>query len=133
MTRSHNEVTVIDKAVCISAESALENVFFLNFDSFRAFCHLMSNLSAIVTDIVGRFMLEKVFVQNFRLLEIFFHKNFRMMIWALSTFLTVPIHVVPAKLSDDVFIFAGLTQNTETHVVIWATFVDVSELTVIAF
>jgi hypothetical protein len=106
MSLSNDEVAVINEAVGISTETTLEDILFFNFDSFGAFGDFMADLGAVVANVVSWFVLEKILVQNFGLFEVFLNKNFRMVIRAFPSFLAVPIHVVPAKLSDDVLIFA---------------------------
>lgn len=130
---SHNEVTVIDQTVRISTESTFEDVFLLDFESFGAFRYFVSNLCTVVANVVSWFVLEQVLVQNFGLCEILLNEDFRVMVWAFPSLLTVPVHVVPAELSDDVFVLAGLSQNAEPHVVVGAAFVHVSKLAMVAF
>jgi hypothetical protein len=48
-----------------------------------------------------------------------------MIISAFCAFLTIAIHVVPAQFSDDMFIFAGASMETESHIKIGTAFVNV--------
>jgi hypothetical protein len=79
----------------VATKSTFENVQFLYFYSFGAFRHFMTNLSAIITDIIGRFMFEQVFIKQFGLLEILLHKDFGVMIRTFASLLAVAIHIVP--------------------------------------
>ncbi len=55
------------------------------------------------------------------------------MIGTFSSFLAVTIHIVPTQLANDMFIFTGLAQNTEAHIVIGTAFIHMSKLTMIPF
>ena len=90
----------------ISTKSTLKNIFLFNFDSFWAFSNLVTGLSTIVADIVCGFMFKQVLVEDSRLLEVFLDEYFRVMVGAFAALLAVPVHVVPAEFTDDVFVLA---------------------------
>lgn len=133
MTSSNDEVAVINKTVSISTKTTFKHILFFYFHSLRTFCHFMPDLSTVVANVVSRFMLEKILVQHFWLLEIFLNKNLWMMVRAFPSFLAVPVHIIPAQFSDNVLVFAWFAQNAKAHVIIWTTFVNVSELAMVSF
>ena len=56
-----------------------------------------------------------------------------MVVRAFGSLLAVPVHVVPAKLTDYMFVLAEFPLKAKTHVKVWTAFVDVSVGTMIAF
>lgn len=130
---SYDKVAVIHKIVCISTKSTLEDVLTLNFNSFWAFGYFMSDLSTIITNIISWLMFKQIFIQQFRLLKILLHKYFWMVVRTFASFFAIPVHVIPTKFSNDVFIFTGFTKNTESHIIVWTALINVSELAMIAF
>ena len=65
--------------------------------------------------------------------EIFLHKYLWMMICTSPTFFAVSVHVIPAQLSDYMFVLAQLSQVTESHIEIWATFIHVTIMAMLSF
>ena len=49
-----------------------------------------------------------------------------MIVCTLGSLLAIPVHVVPAELTDDMFEFAGLSLEAESHIKIGAAFIHVS-------
>jgi hypothetical protein len=66
----------------------------------------MPYLSTVVAYVVGGFVLEQVLVQQLGLLKILLYENFWMVVWTLSSFLAISVHVIPTKLANDVLILA---------------------------
>ena len=117
----------------VSTKSTFENIFTLNLNSFGAFGHFVSDLSTIITNIIGRLMFKQIFIQQFRLLKILLHKYLWVMVRTLASFFTISVHVIPAKFSNNMFIFTSFSKNAKSHVIIWATLVNMSKWTMIAF
>ncbi len=117
----------------ISTESTFEYVFFFNFYSFGAFGDFVSDLSTVITNIIGRLMFKQIFIQQFRLLKILLHKYLRMMIGTFPSLFTVTIHIIPTQFTNDMFIFTRLSQNTESHIIVGTAFIHMSKLTMISF
>lgn len=128
---SDNEVAVVHEVVGVAAESTLENILSFYLYSFGAFGDFVANLSAVITNIIGRLMFKQIFIQQFRLLKILLHKYLRVVVGTFASFLAVTIHIVPAKFSNDVLVFTCLTKNAKSHVVVWTTFINVPELTMV--
>lgn len=110
----------------IAAEAALEHVFGFDFHSFGAFAHLVPNLGAIVANVVLWICFGKLFEEFFGALEIFFNKDFWVIVGAFRSLFTVPVHVVPAKLAHDVFVLATFSLKAEAHVKVRTALINVS-------
>lgn len=78
-------------------------------------------------------MFAHLFVQFFGPVEIHLHEDFGVVICALGAFFAVPVHIIPAQFTDDMFVFAHFAVEAESHIEIGATFVHVSVGTVLPF
>lgn len=92
----------------------------------------MTNLRTIIADIVLRVVLRKLLKQFFCALKVLLHEYFGMVIWTFSSFLTKPVHIIPAQLSNDVLELASFAVETKSHIEVWATLINVPEGTVLA-
>lgn len=131
--RSCLVVTIVSKGMHIATESALEDILRLYLHSLWTFADLVSDLGAIITNIVLRVILGELLKELFGSLEVLLHKDFGMIVRTLGTFLAESIHVVPAELADDVLEFASLPVEAKTHVKVRATLVNMAEGTVFSF
>lgn len=130
--RSGFIIAVVGEGVYVSAQSALEDILGLNFDSLGTLADLMANLGAIVADVVLRVVFGELFEELLSALEVLLHEDLGVVVRALSTFLAESVHVVPAELADDVLELASLPVEAEPHVEVRAALVDVPERTVLA-
>ena len=64
--------------------------------------------------------------------KVFINENFRVMICASPTLLTIPVHVVPTKFPYNVFTGAEFAHMTKTHVKVWATLIYVPVRTMLS-
>ena len=110
----------------VAAEAALEHVFGFDFHSFGAFAHLVPNLGAIVANVVLWICFGKLFEEFFGALEIFFNKDFWMIVGTFGSLFAVPVHVVPAKFTHDVFVLATFSLETEAHIKVRTALINVS-------
>ncbi len=62
MVASNDKVAIVNETVGISAKTTLEDILFFNFNSFWTFGDFMTDLGAVVANIVSWLMLEKIFV-----------------------------------------------------------------------
>jgi hypothetical protein len=131
--KSRFVVTVVGERVNVAAESTFEYVLWLYFDPLRTLANLMPDLGAVVADIILWLVFRKLFEEFLRSLEIFLHEYFGVVVWAFCTLLTKSIHIVPTKLAHNMFKFASFTVETETHVEVGATFVNVPKGAVLSF
>lgn len=93
----------------------------------------MADLRAVVANVVLRFVFAHLFVEFFGPVEIHFHEDFGVVVGALGALFTVPVHIVPAQFTDDVFVFAHFAVEAESHIEVGATFIHVSVGTVLSF
>jgi len=82
--------------VHVAAQPALEHVFGLYLHAFGTLADFVTDLGAIVADIVLWVRFGELFKQLFGALEVFLHEDFGMVVCALGPFLAIAIHVVPA-------------------------------------
>jgi hypothetical protein len=61
MSKSSDIVAIVCERVHVPTQPAFEHVFWLNLHPLRTFAHFVSNLSAVVTDVVLRVTLRKLF------------------------------------------------------------------------
>jgi hypothetical protein len=119
-------VAVICEGVHVAAEAALEDVFGLDLDPFGAFADLVADLCAVVADVVLGVVLGKLLEEFLRAVEVLLDEDLGVVVCAFGALLAVAVHVVPAKLSDDVLKFAHLALETEPHVEVRAALVNVT-------
>lgn len=86
----------------------------------------MPNLSTVVANVVLRVALRQLLKQLLGSLEVLLDEYFGVVVCTFSSLFAIAIHVVPAKLANDVFKFAHLSMETETHVEIGTTLVHVT-------
>jgi hypothetical protein len=86
----------------------------------------VSNLRAIVTDIVLRVIFGKLLEQLLGPHEVLLNEDLGVVVCALGSLLAVAVHVVPAEFADDVFELAAASVETEAHVEVGAALVDVA-------
>lgn len=71
--------------------------------------------------------------QFFGSIEVFLYEYLGVIIRAFCAFLAKAIHIIPAKLTDNMLKFAGFTVKAEAHVEVGATLVDVPERAMLSF
>lgn len=94
--RSSLIVAVVCKGVHIAAQSAFEHVLGFYLHPFGALADLVSDLCAVVADVVLRFILGELFEELLGALEVLLHEDLGVVVRALGTFLAESVHVVPA-------------------------------------
>jgi len=117
--------------VHIAAQPALKHVLRLNLDPLRTLAHLVTDLRAVVADVVLRLALGKQLKELFGALEVFFHEDFGVVVGAFGSLLAEAVHVVPAQFAHNVFVFTSFTKYTKTHIKVRAALVNVPEGTVL--
>ena len=80
----------------VSAESTFEHIFGFNFHSLGAFAHFVSDLCAVVADVILGVMLGHLLEELLGAVEILLYEDFGMVVWTFCSFLAVAVHVVPA-------------------------------------
>jgi hypothetical protein len=91
----------------------------------------MTDLRAVVADVVLRVVLGELFEELLSALKVLLDEDLGVVVRALGTFLAESVHVVPAELADDVLELASLPVEAEPHVEVRAALVDVPEGTVL--
>lgn len=88
-------VTVIDVHVTASTETTFEHISRLDLYSFWAFVHFMADHSTSPTDYCLQGGFSQLLEQDCGLIEILLYEDFRVVICASASFLTVSVYVVP--------------------------------------
>jgi len=125
-------VAVLGKRVHVATQSALEYILGFHFHSLGAFADLVADLGAIVADVVLGFMLAHLLVELLGAVEILLDEDLRVIVSTLGALFAIPVHVVPAKLADNVLKFAHFSMKAKAHVEVRATLVDVAVRAVFA-
>ena len=61
-------------------------------------------------------MLGHLLEELFGAVEILLHEDFGVVVWAFCSFLTVPVHVVPAQFPDNVLEFTEFSLEAKAHI-----------------
>ena len=125
-------VAVIGERVYVAAESALEHVFGFYFHPLRAFAYLVSNLGTVIANVILWICLGKLFKEFFGSLEIFFNKYFWMIVSAFGSLFAIPVHIVPAKFTHNVFVLTTFPLETESHIKVRTALINVPVWTVLS-
>ena len=124
-------VTIISEGVHISTESAFEHVFRLDFDSLRTLADLVTDLCAIIADVILGLLLRELLEEGLGAVEVLIDEDLGVVVRALGALFTVAVHVVPAEFTDDVFEFTSFTKKTKSHIKVGAALVDVPKRTML--
>lgn len=120
------------EGVDVAAESALEDVLGLDFNSLRTLVDLVADLRAVVADVELRVAAGKHLVDLLRAVEVLLHEDLRVVVQTFAALFAEPVHVVPAELAHDVLQLAGAAQEAEPHVEVGTALVDVAQRAVVA-
>ena len=117
----------------IATKSAFEHVLGLHLHPLWTLADLVTDLGAIVADVVLRLVLAHLLVQLLGPVKVLLHEYLGMVVRTLGALFAVAVHVIPTELADYMFAFAQLAVEAKTHVEVRATLIDMAVGTVLPF